>query len=66
MLTKSGLGAVLTALVLAILGWWWDYEEVVVAAFAIGAVLLVAVWVSQRPLRATITRRLQAVRVPAR
>ncbi len=35
-----------------------------VAAFAIGAVLLVAVWVSQRPLRAVITRRLQGVRVP--
>ena len=64
MLTKSGLGAVLSALVLAILGWWWNYEEVVIAACAIAAVLLVAVWVSQRPLRAVVTRRLQAVRVP--
>jgi uncharacterized protein (DUF58 family) len=63
-LTKSGLGAVLTALVLAVVGWWWNYEEVVIAAFAIGAVLLTAVWVSQRPLRAVVTRRLQAVRVP--
>ena len=64
MLTKSGLGAVLTALVLAIAGWMWNYEEVVVAAFAIAAVLLVAVWVSQRPLRTVVTRRFQAVRVP--
>ncbi len=64
MLTKSGLGAVLTALVLAILGWWWNYEEVVIAATAIGAVLLTAVWVSQRPLRAVVTRRLPALRVP--
>ena len=63
MLTKSGLGAVLTALVLVVVGWWWNYEEVVVAAFSIGAVLLTAIWVSQRPLRAVVTRRLRAVRV---
>jgi uncharacterized protein (DUF58 family) len=63
-LTKSGLGAVVTAVVLSVAGWWWNYEEVVVAAFAIVAVLLMAVWVSQRPLRAVVTRRLQAVRVP--
>ena len=64
MLTKSGLGALLTALVLLVVGWWWNYEEVVVAAFLIVAVLLTAVWVSQRPLRAAVTRRLLAVRVP--
>ncbi len=64
MLTRSGLGAVITAVVLTITGWWWNYEELVVAAFAIGAVLLMAIWVSQRPLRAEVTRRLQAVRVP--
>ncbi len=64
MLTKSGLGAVLTAVVLAIVGWWWSYEELVVAALSIGAVLLMAIWVSQRPLRAVVTRRLQTVRVP--
>ena len=63
MLTRSGLGAVLTALVLVVVGWWWNYEEVVVAAFSIGAVLLTAIWVSQRPLRAVVTRRLRAVRV---
>lgn len=64
MLTRSGLGAVLTAVVLAVGGFWWNYEEIVVAAFAIAAVLIIAIWVSQRPLRASITRRLVAVRVP--
>jgi uncharacterized protein (DUF58 family) len=62
-LTRSGLGAVLTALVLAGLGWWWGYEELVIVAAVIGAVMLIAVWVSQRPLRATVTRRVVAARV---
>ncbi|TFH20204.1 MAG: DUF58 domain-containing protein [Acidimicrobiales bacterium] len=64
MLTRSGLGAVLAAVTLGILGWWWNYEEVVIAASGIGGLLLMAIWVSQRPLRATVTRRLLAVRVP--
>ena len=64
MLTRSGLGAVVTAVVLGVVGWWWNYEEVVAAAVAIVAVLLIAIWVSQRPLRAVVTRRLIAVRVP--
>ena len=64
MLTRSGLGAVLTAVILGVAGWWWNYEEVVIAAAGIGALLLMATWVSQRPLRATVTRRLVAVRVP--
>jgi len=63
-LTRSGLGAVLAGVVLAVVGVWWNYEEVVIAAAAIGALVLLAVWVSQRPLRATVTRRLVAVRVP--
>jgi len=63
-LTRSGLGAVLAAVVLGVLGWWWNYEEVVIAACGIGGLLLMAIWVSQRPLRANVTRRLLAVRVP--
>jgi uncharacterized protein (DUF58 family) len=63
-LTRSGLGAVLTAIVLGVAGWRWHYEEVVIGAVAIGALLLVAIWVSQSALRATITRHLVAVRVP--
>ncbi len=63
MLTRSGLGALLTAVALGAAGWWWNYEEVVAAAVGIGALLLIAIWVSQRPLRASVTRRLRAVRV---
>lgn len=66
MLTRSGLGAVLAALILGALGWWWNYEELVIAAAAIAALLLLAIWVSQLPLRATVTRRLGSVRVPRR
>ena len=64
MLTRSGLGALLTALTLIMLGWWWNYEELVIASVGIATLLLVAVWVSQRPIRATIRRRLAAIRVP--
>ena len=66
MLTRSGLGAVLAAVILGALGWWWNYEELVIAAVAIGVLLLLAIWVSQLPLRATVTRRLVSVRVPRR
>jgi uncharacterized protein (DUF58 family) len=64
LLTRSGLGAVLAAVVLAVVGWWWNYEELIAVALSIGAILLIAIWVSQRPLRAVVTRRLVAVRVP--
>ena len=30
MLTRSGLGAVLAAVVLGVVGWWWNYEEIVI------------------------------------
>ena len=63
MLTRSGLGAVLAAVVLGVVGWWWNYEEIVIVACGIGALLVMAIWVSQRPLRATVVRRLIAVRV---
>ena len=66
MLTRSGLGAVLAAVILGALGWWWNYEELVIAAAAIAALLLLSIWVSQLPLRATVTRRLVSVRVPRR
>jgi len=64
MLTRSGLGAIVVALSLVVLGWRWSYEELVVAGFGIGGILLVAVWASQRPLRADVTRQVIAVRVP--
>jgi uncharacterized protein (DUF58 family) len=64
MLTRSGLGAVLTAIGVGALGWWWHYEELVIAGIGIGALVLMAVWVSQRPLRASVTRRVITMRVP--
>lgn len=64
MLTKSGLGAVLAALVFGGIGWWWKYEELIVAAAGMFALVLMATWVSQRPLRAKVTRRIAAVRIP--
>jgi uncharacterized protein (DUF58 family) len=63
MLTRSGLGAVLAALVLGGLGSWWGYEELLIAAVVIAGILLIAIWVSQRPLRAKVTRRIVAARV---
>jgi len=62
-LTRSGLGAVLTGIVLVVLGVWWGYEELVIVATAIGMIMLLAIWVSQRPPRAVVTRRILALRV---
>jgi uncharacterized protein (DUF58 family) len=62
-LTRSGLGAVLSGIVLGVLGVWWGYEELVIVATAIGMIMLLAIWVSQRPSRAVVTRRILAVRV---
>ncbi len=64
MLTRSGLGAVLTALILTTLGLWWSYEELVVAAIGIALVVLMAIVVARRPLRATVERRVRTIRVP--
>jgi len=63
-LTRSGLGAVVSGVVLLTLGWWWGYEELVIGGAAVFGLLLMAVWVSQRPLRATVRRHLPAVRIP--
>ena len=41
MLTRSGLGAVLVAVILAVLGLWWNYEELVVVALGTTIVVLV-------------------------
>ena len=63
MLTRSGLGAALSGIVLVVLGAWWGYEELIIAATAIGMIMLLAIWVSQRPPRAEVTRRILALRV---
>lgn len=63
MLTRSGLGAIVTALVVAGLGLWWNYEELVVLAVGIGLVVLLAVVIASRRLRATVERHVLSVRV---
>jgi uncharacterized protein (DUF58 family) len=64
MLTRSGLGAVISALVLATLGLWWNYEELVIVAIGVGLVVLMAIVVARRPLRASVERRVRTIRVP--
>lgn len=64
MLTRSGLGAVLAAVVFGALGWLWNYEELLIASVGILALVVMAIWVSQRPLRAQVTRRIAAIRIP--
>jgi hypothetical protein len=64
MLTKSGLGALVVAVILLGLGVWWNYEELIIGATGIAVLVAFAIWASQRPFRARVTRRLSAVRVP--
>lgn len=64
MLTRSGLGATVAAVVLVGLGLWWRYEELVIAGIGIAAMVMAAIWVAQRPLQASVTRRVGALRVP--
>ncbi len=51
------------AAVLGVCGWLWGYEELMVSAVAIAVVLLMAIWIARRPLRATVLRRVNTIRV---
>jgi uncharacterized protein (DUF58 family) len=64
MLTRSGLGALIVAVMALGLGWWWKYEELIVVGIAIGVVVGASIWLAQRPFRAEIIRRIGAIRVP--
>ena len=64
MLTRSGLGAVLAALVLATLGLWWNYEELIIVAVGVGLLVLMAIIVARRAPRASVERRVRTIRVP--
>lgn len=64
MLTRSGLGAIIVAVLLVGMGVWWRYEELVVAGAGAAALVLAGVWMAQRPLRAEVSRRVGAIRVP--
>ena len=64
MLTRSGLGATISIVVLVVLGVVWNYEELVVVAAGIGVVVAMAIWIARRPLRSTVLRRVDTIRVP--
>ena len=63
MLTRSGLGALVAALLLLVGGVVWNYEELVAATVAIAVALLAALWIARRPLRTTVQRRVANLRV---
>lgn len=64
MLTRSGLGAALVAVTMIVCGLWWSYEELIAFALGIATLLVLAVVVARRRLRARVVRRLGTVRVP--
>jgi uncharacterized protein (DUF58 family) len=64
MLTRSGFGALVVAVILLTLGVLWNYEELIIGATGIAVLIAFAIWASQRPFRAHVSRRLTAVRVP--
>ena len=63
MLTRSGLGAVAAAVVMAICGVWWRYEELLVAAVAVAAVAAVSLWSARAAQRAEVIRTVSSPRV---
>lgn len=63
MLTRSGLGAVIAAIMLVVCGVWWRYEELVVAGAAAAAAVVVALWSARASQRADVTRFVGAPRV---
>lgn len=62
-LTWSGLGAAVAAVVFAILGWWWRYEELVVLAAGLAVAVVAAVWSARVAHAARIVRRVSTPRV---
>jgi uncharacterized protein (DUF58 family) len=63
MLTRSGLGAAIAAVVLAICGAWWRYEELLTAAAAVAVAIVVALWSARAAQRAQVVRTVNAPRV---
>ncbi len=63
MLTRSGVGALVAAVLFGGCGWWWHYEELIGLAAGIGGLVLMAVWASRRTFRVSIRRRLANPRV---
>lgn len=63
LLTLSGLGAAVTALILAVFGWRWQYEELVVIAAGLAVAVAVALWSARVAHAARIVRRVTTPRV---
>lgn len=63
MLTRSGLGVAVTAVVLTVCGWWWGYGELIVTGLVLGAVVAIAVWSARASIRTTVDRSVATPRV---
>lgn len=63
MLTRSGLGALVAAVVSAGLGLLWGYSELVALGLALAVAVAIALWIARRPLRARVQRRVGTLRV---
>lgn len=63
MLTKSGLGAAIIAVIAIVLGFWWHYEELVVAGVVIGVAIAASLWSARVAHAARIVRRVDTPRV---
>ena len=63
MLTRSGLGAAIAAVVLAGCGVWWHYEELVVLAAATATAVVLAVWSARTRHTAVVTRHVNSPRI---
>ena len=63
MLTRSGLGAAVAAVMLAICGWWWGYVELIVVAAAGATAVVIAVWSARAAVRTELDRSIASPRV---
>ena len=63
MLTRSGLGALVVAVLLIAAAWAWQYEELLIAAAVLTALVGMAVALARRKIRATVRRRVLTPRV---
>ena len=63
MLTRSGLGVAVTAVVLVICGWWWGYDELVAAGLALAVAVAIAIWAARSSVRTQIDRTIAAPHV---
>lgn len=56
MLTRSGVGALLASIVAVLLGWWWQYPELVAVGAALAMLVIVSVTIVRGRQPATVVR----------